>query len=137
MGAITGNGTVFSWGTPSSETAVGQVVSVSGPSVSTATIDVTDIAGSEKTFIAGMVDGGEVSLEVSYDPATAATNHGVMTTALLAGTATDGWKITWSDGAHVSALGIVTSFSASAAIDDKVTASFTIKVTGPVTFAVS
>ena len=135
MGAITGNGTQFSWGTSGSEAAVGQVVSVSGPSLSVATIDTTDIAGTSKTFIAGMVDGGEISLEVSYDPATAATNHAVMTTALLAGTATDGWKITWSDGANVSALGIVTSFSASASIDDKVTASFSIKVTGAVTFS--
>ena len=134
MAAITGNGTQFKWHDGAADVVIGQVLSVSGPSASVATIDTTDIAGSSKTFIAGMVDGGEVSLEVSYDPDTDdSENHTVMTTDFLAGTART-WTILWSDGSLVTASGIITSFSASASIDDKVTASFAIKVTGAVTF---
>jgi len=135
MAAITGNGTIFSWGVIGQENAIGQVLSVSGPSVTAATIDVTDISGTSKTFIAGMIDGGEISLEVSYDPDTEDGNrHTDLTTDMLTGATGTGWQIEWSDGSKVSAGGIVTSFSASASIDDKVTASFTIKVTGAVTF---
>ena len=130
MAAITGNGTVFKW----AGAAIGQVQSITGPSVSTATIDVTDISGTAKTFIAGMVDGGEISLEVSYDPDTDdGENHTALTTDMLAGTE-QAWLIEWSDLSTVGAQGLVTSFSPSANIDDKVTASFTIKVTGAVTF---
>jgi len=130
MAAITGNGTQFSWDTDD----IGQVQSLSGPSMSVATIDTTDIAGTSKTFIAGMVDGGEISLEVAYDPDSDDTEyHTEMTTDFAEGTE-KAWKITWSDGSFVGAQGILTSFSASASIDDKVTASFAIKVTGAVTF---
>jgi predicted secreted protein len=128
MPAISGNGTTFKWNT----VEVGLVQSVSGPSASVATIETTDISGSAKTFIAGMVDGGEVSLEVSYDPDTA-ENHDDMTTDFAAGTAQD-WVITFSDTSSIEGSGIITSFSASASIDDKVTASFTIKVSGALTF---
>ena len=130
MAAISGNGTTFTWDSD----VIGQVQSLSGPSVSVATIDTTDIAGTAKTFIAGMVDGGEVSLEVSYDPdSTDAEYHTAMTADLESGTAKT-WTITWSDGSTVSASGIITSFSASASIDDKVTASFAIKVSGALTW---
>jgi len=129
MPAITGNGTVFSWNSAD----IGLVQSVSGPSASVATIDTTDISGSAKTFIAGMIDGGEVSLEVSYD-GDADENHDDMTTDFNAGTAQD-WLITFSDTSSITASGIITSFSTSASIDDKVTASFSIKVSGALTFA--
>ena len=90
-----------------------------------------------KTFIAGMVDGGEVTIEVAYDPDSDTTDdvevHTELTTDMLAGTL-GVWMCEWSDGCKVWGQGVLTAFSPTAAIDDKLTASFTVKVSGAVTF---
>jgi len=143
MAAITGNGAKFYWndigGTTPANVEIGQIMSLSGPSISVATIETTDLADTAKTFIAGMYDGGEVTFDVAYDPDTASdpdSGHHFMTTDMLAGT--EGyWKVEWSDGNYIHAKGFITSFSPTAAIDDKVTASFTVKVSGGVTFVVA
>jgi predicted secreted protein len=143
MAAITANGSKFYWNddgeTSPADVEIGQIISITGPSVSVATIETTDLQDTAKTFIAGMYDGGEVAIEVSYDPDTASSpdsNHTDMTADILAGQA-GYWKVEWSDGNYVHGSGIITSFSSTASIDDKLTASFTIKVSGAVTFIVA
>jgi hypothetical protein len=73
-----------------------------------------------------MKDGGELKMEVNYDPAA----HGTIFSNL--GGAPIDQKVTLSDaGAAVVAFnGIITGFQAQAPYDDKLSASVTIKVSG-------
>jgi predicted secreted protein len=112
-------------------TAVAEVTNVGFLDVSAETIDVSshDSADQWREFVAGMKDAGELSMEVNYDPAL----HGTIF-AELGGDA-KGHRITLPDagGATVEFDAIVTGFSGSAPFDDKLAATITIKVTGPVT----
>ena len=62
--AILSNGTTFSY----DGGAVADVLSISTPSVTTATIDTTGIESVHRTFLAGTIDSGEMTLEIMYDP---------------------------------------------------------------------
>jgi predicted secreted protein len=85
-----------------------------------------DSADQWRTFVGGMKDGGELKMEVNYDPAA----HGTIFSNL--GGAPIDQKVTLSDaGAAVVAFnGIITGFQAQAPYDDKLSASVTIKVSG-------
>jgi|TARA_R100000501_G_C2590792_1_gene90863 hypothetical protein len=131
--AITANGTTFSFG----GTAIGDVLSISGPSVSVATIDTTSIGDTFRSFLGGTIDSGEVSLEIMYDPgstAGTALETEWESTASSAPAAAE-CIITFSDSSTYTFQGILTGFEASAAIDDKVTANCTFKVSGSVAIA--
>ena len=125
MGAVTANGTTVSVG----GTAIGNLLSVSPTSLSVATIDSTSMGDSWRTFIGGLKDGGECSFEISYDPSLA--SH----TSLEGYIDGDNYVIliTWSDETTCTFNAIITSFSPSAAIDDKLTCSVGLKITGAVT----
>ena len=62
--AILSNGTTFSY----DGGAVADVLSISTPSVTTATIDTTGIESVHRTFLAGTIDSGQMTLEIMYDP---------------------------------------------------------------------
>ena len=131
--AITANGTTFSY----NSVAIGDVLSISTPSVSVATIDTTGIADVFRTFLGGTIDSGEMSLEVMYDPnstAGTALEAEWESTASAAPTAKT-CVITFSDSSTYTFSAILTGFSASVAIDDKVTASVSLKVSGSITVA--
>ena len=129
--AITANGTTFSY----NSVAIGDVLSISSPSVSVATIDTTGIADVFRTFLGGTIDSGEMSVEVMYDPndgAGAALEADWESSASVAPVAKT-CIITFSDGSLYTFSAILTGFSASVAIDDKVTASVSLKVSGSIT----
>ena len=131
--AITSNGTTFSY----NSVAIGDVLSISSPSVTVATIDTTGIADVFRTFLGGTIDSGELSLEIMYDPngtAGAALEAEWESTASAAPTAKT-CVITFSDSSTYTFSAILTGFSASVAIDDKVTASVSLKVSGSITVA--
>jgi len=118
---------------------VAQVLSIGGPSLSRETIDTTaaDAADDWRTFIASYIDGGEISLEINYDPdeATHAPTAGILE-AFASNVATN-YRIqfptspvtTWSFSA------ICVGFESSAPHDGVLTASVTYKVLGKVTLA--
>lgn len=110
--------------------AVADVTSIDVLDASVDTIDVSshDSTGQWREFVAGMKDGGELSMDINYDPSV----HGAIWSALGA---TRNHRITLTDsGAAVVAFsGIVTALQAQAPYDDKLSASVSIKVTGAVT----
>lgn len=57
-------------GSPETFTPIGNASNFSGPNKERETYDVTahDTANNHRTFIGGLVNGGEVSCEVHYDP---------------------------------------------------------------------
>tara|TARA_R110000824_G_scaffold401762_1_gene615155 strand:+ start:7552 stop:7950 length:399 start_codon:yes stop_codon:yes gene_type:complete len=131
--AITGNGTTFSY----AGGAVADVISISAPTVSTATIDTTNIASIHRTFIAGTIDSGEMSLEIMYDPNSDTDIEDAWDNTAVAAPVFKPCIIAFSDSATFTFDAILVGFSASVAIDDKVTASITLKITGAVTVAAS
>jgi predicted secreted protein len=116
---------------------VANVTSISGPSRSRETIDVTahDSPGGWMEFLGGLKDGGELSLDINYDPAedthdldddfddTEPRNYQIV---ILPGTE-DEW--TWS------IKGILTGLEDEFPYDDKMSRSMTIKVSGKPTLA--
>tara|TARA_R110002020_G_scaffold273792_1_gene488960 strand:+ start:7450 stop:7857 length:408 start_codon:yes stop_codon:yes gene_type:complete len=133
MAAITANTTTFSY----DGTAIADVVSLTAPSVSIATIDTTSIADIYRTFLGGTIDSGEMSIEIQYDPN---STSGAELEASWEATATVApvekeCIITFSDSSTYTFNAILTSFSATAAIDAVVTASVGLKVSGAITIA--
>lgn len=118
-------------GNPGVFTAVADVTNIDVLDVEADTIDVSshDSTDQWREFVAGMKDGGELSMELNYDPADHGTIFG------LVGDDPLGHKITLPDSgaAEVTFDAIVTGFSAQAPYDDKLSATVTIKVSGAVT----
>ena len=116
-------------------TPVGQVTNIDVMDIDVDTIDVSDHSstGQWREFVAGMKDAGELSMDVNLDPAT----HMATTDSPYAHVGGDpiGMKITLPDAgaAEIAFDGIITGCSAAAPYDDKLEATFTVKVTGPIT----
>lgn len=116
---------------------IANVTNIGGPDRSRETIDVTahDSPGGWMEFIGGLKDGGEISLDVNYDPAEAthdldddfdddlARNYRII---ILPDTADE---YTWS------IKGVMTELSDEFPYDDKMARSMTIKVSGKPTLA--
>ena len=128
-----GNGTVFKFGTSGSETTVGEVISISGPNFERGTVDTTNLGTtSARTFVAGMFDPGEITLELNFDNNDAGQ---VLIEAAVATGAENAWVIEFpattaegTDPLTFSGTCIVQSFSNNIAMDEAETASVTLKV---------
>tara|TARA_R100000655_G_scaffold71369_2_gene109743 strand:+ start:784 stop:1164 length:381 start_codon:yes stop_codon:yes gene_type:complete len=126
MGAVTSNGTTL---TIDSQ-LIGDVLSINAVSVSVTTIDSSDLDSSWRTFIGGLKDGGECSFEVAYDPS--GTDHQALEADIDG--AAKAVSIAWSDSTTCTFSGIITSFAPTATLDDKLTLSVGMKITGAITF---
>jgi len=126
MGAVTANGTTI---TIDSQ-LIGDVTSINAATISVATIDSTDLDSTWRTFIGGIKDGGDCTFEIAYNPGDA--SH-IALEADLDGAA-KAVSIAWSDSTTCTFSAIITSYSPSATLDDKLTCSVGMKITGAVTF---
>ena len=107
--------------------AIGNVVSFGVPSDSSDEIDVSDHASNRRTYIGGMVDSDDMTIEMIYDNADAGQillRDGVDAVAALA------FVITLSGPAtnHIHTFtALVKSFTIDLPVDGAITASCTIK----------
>ena len=126
MAAIAAQGTTFTYDSQ----VIGDLLSVSAPSVTVTTIDASDLDSDWISFLAGLIVGGDVTFSIAYNPSGA--DH----VALLADVGGGGkdFTITWSDAKTTTGNGIITSVSATAQMDDKLTMDVTIKCSGAITF---
>ena len=121
-------------------TTVAGVTNISGPGLTLETIDVTNHSSTSgwREHVGGLKDGGEVSLDIVYDPAEATHMNasGGLLYELDQGTS-ESFSLTFSDtGATVwSFTAFVTSFEPSGAVADGLTAAVTLKITGVPTLA--
>ena len=141
------HGMTFSWSTDNGTTdeLVGELVDITVPSISKETIETTNHGSSGvRNYLGGLIDYGECSITVNYDVddaagASSTTNHeGLRDLAATAfETTTDKvFIITFPDTSSTMTFGgIVTGFELSTPIDDVVKATYTIKVSGSVTYA--
>lgn len=121
---------------PSGWQTINDVTDISGPDGSKAEIDATALNDSAKAFLAGLPDNGSVALTLNYIPAD--TIHAQLRSDFNSATEvaryyrlnfTDSPITTWTW------YGYISSFSVSGTVDDKVTASVSIRVKGTITEA--
>jgi hypothetical protein len=112
-------------------TAIAEVKSLSGPNLSAAVIDVTNMDSTNRTreFITSLIDPGELTFQINFLPGNVG-QKGIFND-MVAGTRRN-YKITWSDAAGTTwtFAGLVTSFQPSSALEEALSASLTVKVTG-------
>jgi len=126
---------------PEVYTTIAELRNVSGPSISADALDVTvhNTATPWRKFISGLLDGGEVSLDINFVPTNA--THTAATAGGLVKTMTDrselNYKIVFPDTGTTEWIfpGIITAFEPSSDPADVLQASVTIKVSGPPTLA--
>lgn len=133
--AVAGFGTIFTW----DSVDIAELTNISGPGESMDTIEVTHHESSDayKEYIAGLLDGGDISIEGNLI-VTDSTGQVAMHTDFQAREAKD-WIIkfpSWSAGTpQFSGSGLVTAFNFTFPHDDKIGFTATIKVTGKPTYA--
>lgn len=113
------------------ENNIAQVRNISGPGVSGNDVDTTtlDSSSNYRTFVGGLLDPGEVTFSIAYDPTNA-------THTRLARYLNDRYTANWKVAAGSSA-GTLTAFSGhikgmsrEIPLDDLITCDLTIKVSG-------
>lgn len=114
-------------------TTVANLRTLSGPSLSAETLDVSTHDGAGyREFVASLLDPGELTAEIVWDPANA--THTAFITDLVARTITT-WHVVWPDAgaADWAFSAMVTGFAPSAPVDGELSASVTLKISGAIT----
>lgn len=132
--AVLGYNVDFAIYNGSTYTQVAEVTDITWPGYSRDAVEVTfmDSDNQFREYIGGMMDGGEVTVEMNWVPS--ATD--VIIAALTAST-TGQFKITYNAGANVVFKAIVTAYQPQSPLGEKLTASATFKVSGKPTWAAS
>ena len=138
--AVSAFGTLLKIGdgaSPEVFTTVAELRTISGPSFSADTIDVTthNTPTPYRRFIAGLLDGGEVNFDINFIPTEA--THGYTSGILkdMQDRARRNFKIVFPDTAATEWLlpTVITGFEMSSDPADVLMASVTLKVAGPPT----
>lgn len=130
MAKMIGYGITIETTTSTGTMPLAYVRSVSGPSATVDDVDTTtlDSTGGFRTFIAGLIDGGEVEMELVYDPSVA--SHATLGTRFKARTAHT-YTITHpSTTSNAPFSGYIKGMSREIPLDDVVTCTVTFKVSG-------
>jgi len=138
MTAWISNGVVIAVGdgaSPEVFTAIGEVISIDGPSQSAPVADATALDDTAKVFLRGIEDGGTVNIECHCDPADAAQDTAY--TQFTAGT-NKNWKITLTDTAPsetITFAAFVVSHAISVQMDQTIKLTLGLKITGNTAWA--
>lgn len=117
--------------TPGTYTSIAEIRSFSGPGGSAAVIDATTLLSTGKEKVMGLMDEGQLTLEMSFVPGDTGQQ------ALLADRAAQlrkNFKITFSDANNATATfaAFVMGFTIGGGVDALTTATVTLEVTGAV-----
>ncbi|MDP2363717.1 MAG: phage tail tube protein [Ignavibacteria bacterium] len=127
---VAGFGTKLTWNTVN----LAELTNISGPSETMDTIDVSshDSADRYKEFVAGLRDGGDISLEGNFIKGDT-TGQVAMYADFQAGTKR-AWIVKmpgWAAGKpQIAGDGFITAFAISYPYEDKISFTATIKLTG-------
>ncbi|WP_200302226.1 phage tail tube protein [Streptomyces adelaidensis] len=114
--------------TPETFSPLANVTDITPPGIERETYDVTahDSPDAWREFTGGLKDGGEVELDINYDPR---EHDGLI--ADFADSAPRNYKIVWPGTlGNWAFAAILTNFEPEAPHDDKLAASLTLKVSG-------
>lgn len=128
MAATLGTGTTIVMPVSSFDAVL---ISIDGPSNERASVDTTTMATTAALtkIPASLHDGGTLTLEVEFDGTVDPPIDAAIETAIVIDWAGAGVGSKWTFG------GFCTGFTPSAAIDERMTASMTIEVTGAITIS--
>lgn len=130
MAGEAGFGSKFYIMSGTSSTAVAGITKISGPKYKGDDIDISDMdsASGFREFVPGLVDAGEVDLDLNYTKAqTSLLNAQWRTTA--------SYKIIYPDSSNFSFTGFMTGLEPESQDDDKISSKATFKISGVPTFA--
>jgi len=129
-----GYNTDFSIYNGSTYTEVAEVTSITWPGYARDAIEATHMNSDDtfREYIPGLMDAGEVTIELNYIPSAS----DVIVAALTAATIGQ-FKIQHAAGVNVVFKAIVTAYQPQSPVDDRMTASATFKVTGKPTWSAS
>jgi len=140
--ATIGYGSLFYRGdgaTPEVFTKVSEVFSIEPPSQENDDVEVTNLDSPDrmKEYIAGMGEPGELALEMNFLPTDATQDADTGLIADRISGEVKNFRIMFSDASSTTATfaGYVKSFKPGVAVSDRLTASCTIKVSGPLAWA--
>jgi len=129
--ALQSKGTKLQYEDGASYVSVAEVTRITGPNPSKEQIDVTHLesSGAYREYIDSFKDGGELSAEVNFIPAT----HQDILDDFNNDTQRN-WRIVWPDlQTQWSFAATVRSISPSASVGEKLSATITLKVSGAIT----
>lgn len=120
-------------------TDIAGVRDISGPSMTMEEIDVSSRDNAWMEYVGGMIDGGEVTFDIVYDPDHAthlAATAGGLVKDLMNRTA-QAFKLKFADTTPATASfnALVTKFTPKAPYQDAQTADVTLKISGAITWA--
>ena len=128
---IPGKGTLIKYKTGGSYATIGQVTKISPPSEEMGTVETTLITDAARTFLATILDSGEVTLTVQWNPAD--TSHAALLTAKNAGTLLD-LEILFTQATTIQFFGVITKWPIDEIdVEGVVTLPITLKLSGAVT----
>lgn len=109
--------------------AVAELLSVTGPTFAGETIDVTHMESTEgfREKIAGLVDAGQLELELQYTKAQYNTIQALMRQTIP-------FEVTLPDDSTFEGEGHITALGVAVPLDDKITQTVTLDITGKPTF---
>lgn len=115
-------------------TTIAEITNISGPGIKFELIDATHMESPDafREYVPSLLDGTEISFDLNYLPGDA--NQGGLRDDQLARVLRN-FQIVWTDddGSTDTFAGYITDFTPTAKIDDKLAASATIKISGPIT----
>lgn len=119
-------------GTPA-YTTIQEVTDINPGNDTVDLIDATHMAspGRRREFVAGLVDGGDLSVEVNFVPGSASD---ILIRTYLSTGASENHRITFPNNARVTVAGIITGYDRQAPIDGKMAATITVKRSGAETW---
>ena len=120
-------------------TAIGQIRDLAGPAMMLDAIESSHRDLSSKKFVAGQIDGGEVTFDIAYDP-DLATHSATAAPGLvyyLVNRTAKSFKVLFPDTSPATATftALVTKFAPKAPMNDLLTADVTLKISGAITWA--
>lgn len=141
MAGLAAYGTTLYIGSVAAGTAVANVTNISGPSLSTETIDLTahDSGSSYREIAPTFISAGEITLDINWDPDE--TTHGSSAGGLIniwENKTKQAFSLEWPDATATTKWNFnayVTGFEPGAPYDDKLSASVTLMIDGAITWA--
>jgi predicted secreted protein len=137
--AIQAQGSIFYWSsstTPTTNNAIGEVKSFSGPSGSAGIIDITHLGSTAKEKLIGLRDEGQITFECNLMTSAAAGQQ--LMRGDRATRSQRAWSIILADSTtsptRLNGVGYCTGFSVSGGVDDVVKASITVEIDGAVSW---
>jgi hypothetical protein len=147
---IHGYGAVLKLGTDgvsSNATSVANITSISGPNMTRDSVDISTLTSASitKEFVPGLIDPGEITLEINYNETDAAlltgttvgiNNHYPIYIAMNFPDAT-ATAASGTVGSSFEGMGFITSLGHALDTGSKISQSCTIKLTGALTYTTS